>query len=405
MTSPIHGNPPPRRPRAAGPLAHAVHPGERPAHPHSPQVPDAEHAFFVEEFRGVTIVVSLPSLDADGAAALTRTVAGFAHGDTRLVVTVPDGEIADAVRSVVADAGARAAVLPAPTRWTQDDLATLWVAAADERVVVVVAEPAGVAETAGQVAARLRATKLVLTDPDGGWGEPPRSFVDLRRHREDFVAELRRRGDETLLPAAELALHHGAASVNLCRAGELEVELFTFDGAGSVLTLGHYLQLTDLRVDDLAAVERLVAQGVAAGILKPRTRAQVARIAVNGLGARVARTGHLAGVVGLETDAYGREGLGEVSGLVTVSEFSGAGAGELLVDGLVARAATLDLGAVFAVTVSDAAAAFFLRRGFHEVPRDAVPPAKWVGYDVDRLARARCFWRAVGPGPASASRG
>lgn len=146
-------------------------------------------------------------------------------------------------------------------------------------------------------------------------------------------------------------------------------------------------------MDDLPAVEALVAQGVEDGILKPRSREEVARMAVGGLGARVSRTGHLAGVVGLETDAYGREGLGEISSLITVSEFSGAGSGGLLVDGLVERAREIGLRALFAVTVSDDAAAFFLRRGFHEVPREEVPAAKWEGYDPARLALARCFWK------------
>ena len=74
-----------------------------------------------------------------------------------------------------------------------------------------------------------------------------------------------------LLPAAEAALRGGAYSVNLCRAEDLELELFTFDGAGTLLTLGGYLTLAELRVDDLPAVEALVGSGVS------RRRAQAAR--------------------------------------------------------------------------------------------------------------------------------
>ena len=48
-----------------------------------------------------------------------------------------------------------------------------------------------------------------------------------------------------------------------------------------------------------------------------------------------------------------------------------------------------------AVTVSDAAAAFFSRRGFVEVGPDAVPSAKWEGYDAARRRSARTFLRAV----------
>lgn len=371
--------------------------GLLPRVPRSTQgIPETERSFFVAEFRGATIVVSLPVAPEEGIAALVRSVDGFAPGDTRFVAVVPDRAVAGQIVDAAAEHGISVAVLSSPVVWHDAALARLWMTTADERFVVVVASAAdAVAETAGFVSARLRATKMVLTDPGGGWGSPPRSFVELSRHQRELGNALRDRGAGGLLPAAMTALRGGAASVNLCRPEDVEIELFTFDGAGSVLTLGGYIELTDLRVDDLPAVEALVSQGVSEGILKPRSREEVARMAVGGLGARVSRTGHLAGVVGLETDAYGREGLGEISSLITVSEFSGAGSGGLLVDGLAERAREVGLRALFAVTVSDDAAVFFLRRGFREVPREAVPPAKWQGYDPARLAAARCFWKDV----------
>jgi amino-acid N-acetyltransferase len=388
MSSSIHGAPEPVRSRPPlraerGNRAAAAPAGDPRA------VPGTERAFFVEEFRGVTIVLSLPLLTDDALEPLARTVRGFDEGDTRLVLVVADAESAARLHAVLGEV----AVLTAPTAWSDDALAGLWVAVTDARTVVVVAaDPTAVAESAGFVAAGLGASKVVLTDPEGGWGDPPRSFVDLELHRDELEAGLRARGAARLLDAAETALRGGAYSVNLCRAQDIELELFTFDGAGTLLTLGGYVHLTELRVDDLPAVERLVAQGVADGVLKPRSREQVARMAVAGLGARVVRTGHLAGIVGLETEPYRSDGLGEVSALITVSEFSGAGSGGLLVDGLVERARGAGLRALFAVTVSDDAAAFFVRRGFREVPRDNVPASKWDGYDPERLVHARCFW-------------
>ncbi|MBT0993426.1 GNAT family N-acetyltransferase [Cellulomonas sp. DKR-3] len=396
MSSSIHGAPEPVRPR---PSVHAER--EQRATPRAGQpgaIPDSERAFFVQEFRGVTIVLSLPVLDDDALEPLSRTVRGFDEGDTRLVLVVADQGDAARLQARLHPALGEAAVLTAPTVWSEDALAGLWITATDARVVVVVAaDPRAVAASAGFVAAGLGASKVVLTDPDGGWGDPPRSFVDLELHRDALDSALRERGDGSLLHAAETALRGGAFSVNLCRAQDIELELFTFDGTGTLLTLGGYVHLTELRVDDLPAVERLVAQGVADGVLKPRSREQVARMAVGGLGARVLRTGHLAGIVGLETEPYGRDGLGEVSALITVSEFSGAGSGGLLVDGLVERARGAGLRALFAVTVSDDAAAFFVRRGFREVPQDAVPASKWDGYDPERLAHARCFWFDLRP--------
>ncbi|WP_211283088.1 GNAT family N-acetyltransferase [Serinibacter salmoneus] len=415
--------PAPVRRRASAPVRETVHPGTPVARARTEEIPTTERAFFVEEFRGSTVVVALPEVEAEGVAALRRSVEGFAAGDTRFVVVLPD---ADAV-AVLLDALATTAVgveSMAATSWDEAALARLWVAAQDEPVLLIdastapavknapVPDGAGVpdgdgvpasaahpgervAAVCGQVAAGLRASKVMLTDPGGGLGDPARSFVELGHSRAALEADLAARGSAHLLPAAEQALRGGAFSVNLCRAADLEVELFTFDGAGTLLTLGGYTALSPLRVDDLPAVESLVAQGVADGILKPRSREAIARIAATGLGARLRSTGHLAGVVGLETTPYAAQRVGEISGLITVSQFSGAGSGGMLIDGVLQLAAERGLRAVFAVTVSDEAAAFFLRRGFHEVPQSQIPPAKWEGYAPERLALARCYWREV----------
>ena len=112
----------------------------------------------------------------------------------------------------------------------------------------------------------------------------------------------------------------------------------------------------------------------------------------------MAGSGHLAGIVGLDAETYRAEGLGEVSCLYTVSRLSGTGAGSLLVDGLLAEAGALGLRDVFAVTVSEAAADFFVRRGFAEVDPGFLPERKWEGYDPERRERARVFVRPATAG-------
>jgi amino-acid N-acetyltransferase len=62
------------------------------------------------------------------------------------------------------------------------------------------------------------------------------------------------------------------------------------------------------------------------------------------------------------------------------------------VEGLVERASADGLRGVFAVTVAEAAASLFVRKGFVEVGHDAVPAAKWAGYDLERRGSARVFW-------------
>ncbi|SEC05282.1 N-acetylglutamate synthase (plasmid) [Tsukamurella tyrosinosolvens] len=352
-------------------------------------VPLPEHEFFVEEFRGITIVVALPLIDDATLGAAGRTVDAFRAGDTRFVFVVP----ADRVEVAAAAIGGRA--VHGASTWNDDFVADLWLTVTDAKRVVVGADPAALARTAGAVSTSVRASKMVLTDPGGGWGTPPRSYADIDLHGERLAAHLAERGLPDYAPAAQAALVGGAYSVNLCRAEDLAYELLTFDGRGTVLTHGRYLHLTPLQVDDFARIESLVGQGVREGILKPRSRAEIARMAAGGLGARVLRTGHLAGVVGLEVDRYAGTGYGEVSGLITVAEFSGLGAGSLLIDGLFELCRTRGLTHVFAVTVSDSAADFFARRGFREVGHRDVPATKWEGYDAERLAVARCFLRPV----------
>lgn len=382
-----------RRDLPGYPVRAAIDPeADAAAEPTTGGVPAAEREFFIEEFRGITIVVALPVLTDAGLDAVRRTIDAFSEGDTRFVLVVPEHRLPAASAAVDGRPVHSTAV------WTDGSVAELWLAVADSPRVVVGVEDSAVARTAGAVCAYIRASKMVLTDPAGGWGTPPRSYADIDAHHDPLASHLAGRGLADYVPAALEALAGGAYSVNLCRAEDLEFELLTFNGRGTVLTQGRYLHVEPLRVDDLPAVEALVARGVASGLLKPRSRFQVANMAAGGIGARVLRTGHLAGIVGLEVDRYAGTGFGEVSGLITVAEFSGLGAGGLLIDGLVEVCRSRGVTHLFAVTVSGGAADFFARRGFDEVAQSDVPAAKWDGYEEERRRLARCFVRAV-PSP------
>ena len=361
------------------------------ASPAEDGIPAAERAFYVQEFSGATIVASLAAPSTDAMASISRAAASLAAGASRLVLvvgqTVPDPGLAAALPSPPV-------VLTAPDgaidpRW----LAELWLAITDRKEVLVATAPGEEALVGAHLAVALQALKLVITDERGGWGRPPRSFADIATHADAFAQQLADRQGGAVVEALDHALGGGVTNVNLCRAEDIDRELFTFDGAGTLFTSGAYLDLGPLRVDDLPAVERLVAQGTSDGLLRPRSRLEVAQLAVSGIGARVVGSGHLAGIVGLTTEPYAAERMGEIAGLYTVSRFSGSGAGGLLIDALLERAWDDGLESVFAVTVSEVAAAFFTRKGFTEVGHDAIPPIKWDGYDADRLAGARAFVR------------
>lgn len=361
-------------------------------------VAPSERAFYVEEFAGATIVVALAEPDAASVASLGRAAAALRRGGSRLVVVVGVGPASAPGAHGLVDVLPSVLVGGPPPVQRLDWMAQLWLAITDRSEVVVEVALGDELPLAAELAGDLRALKLVVTDPGGGWGSPARSFVDV--DDPSFEAALADRQGGAVVAAVRSALAQGVTSVNLCPPQHVDQELFTFDGVGSLFTSGDYLRLDPLRVDDLPAVEELVAQGVADGLLRPRSRLEVARLAVTGLGARVESSGHLAGLAGLEIEPYLHERVGEVAALYTVSRFSGAGAGGLLVDGLAASAAGLGLRAIFAVTVSADAAVFFVRRGFTEVGHDAVPARKWASYDADRKTRARAFWRDVTGIPA-----
>ena len=362
------------------------------------EVPAAERAFYEAEFAGATIVVSLADPDAGTIASVCQAASSLASGDARLVVVQgtsgrgldQGGPLPAALAGAL---GTAPLVLEDPDGTPDADwMADLWLAITDHSAVVVDVAPGLEAEVGATLAAALRALKLVVTDPDGGWGKPPRSFADMATHHDAFVSQLGHRRGGQVADAILSALAGGVTNVNLCRPADVDRELFTYDGTGTLFTSGGYVELDRLRVDDLPAVERLVRQGTADGLLRPRTRHEIARQTITGIGARVVGSGHLAGIVSLETEAYTPENVGEVVCLYTVSQFSGKGAGGLLVDGVVERAGALGLQAVFAVTVSEAAAEFFARKGFTEVAHDQLPEAKWRSYDHARRASARAFW-------------
>lgn len=360
-------------------------------------VPAVERSFYETQFAGSSLVVALADPDDEVLEQVRRVARSLGRAHAHLVI------ITDARRRPGAWAGALSdepVVLTAPDGpidvvWAAD----LWLAVgANPMVVVVETEPGMATTVAGRVAASLRSLKLVLTDPEGGWGDPPRSFADVQQPEQGFARELAERQGGHVVPAIEEALAGGVTSVNLCRAADLDAELFTFDGTGTLFTSGGYIRLDRLRAVDLPEVLDLVEQGTTDGLLRPRSRDEVARLAVSGLGARVLGSNQLAGIVSLETERYTAEAMGEVACLYAVSRFSGAGAGGLLIEGLLEQAATDGLKAVFAVTVSDAAAGFFTRKGFTEVGHDQLPAAKWDGYDGTRRSLARAFLRSTAEG-------
>ena len=375
-----------------------------------------EKDFYLEEFRGRSVLVAV----APGAGDLTPlagAVADLVRNDTRVLVCWFDRTPAAERRLRAALGRARGrrhasgrvpvVTVDAARPGAEALRARLWDLLRGERLCVLAlhgAEESPFPGPAPALAVALRIPKLVLVDAQGGLlaSQPTRlSFVDA--HVLDTLlaqgqAEWSGLGDRrTLLAAVRGALEGGVESVNLCTAEGIAVELFTYEGAGTLFTRGDYCHVAPLGLDEFAQAERLLERGQREGLLMPRSPEEIAEVLAVGFGATVCDR-HLAGVAGLLTAPYAAERAGEIVGLYTITRFKGERIGERLVTRLLAEAAERGLEYVFACAVEERAAQFFLRLGFVQVRGEQVPSAKWVGYDARRRARVVVCMRQLGAG-------
>jgi N-acetylglutamate synthase-like GNAT family acetyltransferase len=197
-----------------------------------------------------------------------------------------------------------------------------------------------------------------------------------------------------ILNAVRSALNGGVQAVNLCTLDGLGRELFTYEGSGTLFTLGDYCRVDRLGIDDFERVERLITRGQRQGYLKARRPEEVTDILLNGYGATIG-TNQLAGICALITEPYRREKVGEIVAVSTITRFKGEGVGGRLIARVMSDARATGLRYTFACTTEAGAQAFFARQGFRAVGKQDVPRSKWVGYDPDRLARVKVYRREV----------
>lgn len=244
-----------------------------------------------------------------------------------------------------------------------------------------------------QLALRLGVSKMVVVDERGGLdgGSGTRSFVHaaalarLCRTEEDY-------GDWGRAELQQLlgAIKAGIEAVNLTTVEGVAEELFTYQGSGTLITTEEYCTVERLGIEQFQEAERLLSRGEKEGFLLSRSEEQKIRLLLVGYGAWFGGA-RLAGVCGLETEAYARQRLGEVVGLYTITRFQGEGVGVRMIDHLVDVADERKLRALFACTSNPRAAAFFERCGFDPVETDRVPKVKWVGRRSDTMPLV--FWR------------
>lgn len=376
----------------------------------TPRGTAAEKEFYLREFRGRTLCIGL-SIGGDDLGVATRHLAPVlrelvANRTRALVVMGP----VEPGRSSPPPLVERAAVLlgrrlgrrcgfeipvvPAGGASDVRSLAEICETLRRKGAAITWTAQSSGTESAVERAARLRVAKLVLLEPQGGIRSADGrllSFMD-----DEMLSTLTRQGQaewaglgarRQTISAVRRALAAGVPAVNLCEVENLEGELFTYEGAGTLFTLQDYCAVEPLGIDDLEEAERLLLRGEREGILKRRTPRTRRELLLQGFGARVGSERHLAGVCALLTAPYEEDRCGEVAGLYTITRFKAEGVGRHLVARLEREGRASGLRYLFACTTNERARAFFLRAGFREVSRTDVPRSKWERYDPRRASR------------------
>jgi N-acetylglutamate synthase-like GNAT family acetyltransferase len=347
--------------------------------------PYTEKAFYLADFRGRTLAIAGDAEALADPAPLRSVLAELEQNQTRIALFTHDAALARALKAPVVELPRDRAV------------GSLWRALRKSPRVALLVEPgAGFAAACRALAVSLRLSKLIFLDPRGALlrADGTRlSFVDLEELdalRADPVGDTARRAP--LLREIDAALRGGVDAVNLCTAAGLDEELFSYAGSGTLFTVGNYVDVRPLGIDDVAAASDLVARGVAEGYLAPRGESEIDGVLANGFGAFVERS-HLAGIGALVP--HPESGTGEIASLYTLTRFLGEGIGGHLVSALCRVARERGYSCVFACTTSERVAGLFERNGFSHVGPSQVPAEKWRDYDPARRERVLCLRREI----------
>jgi len=247
-------------------------------------------------------------------------------------------------------------------------------------------------EVAAAVAEEIRADKLIILDEDGGLaqvdGQPVRELT-LAQAR-DYLGEWKNTAGAGVRAVLQLehavhACRHGVARVHIIdRAtdGGLLRELFTRDGAGTLISTGPFDTVRKANIDDIGGILDLIVPLEEQGSLVRRSRdkleMEVDRFTV------LERDGTVIACAALYP--YPEEGMAELACLAVHDGYAGGGRGGELLEHLVREARQAGLGRIFVLTTQ--AAHWFQERGFAAAELDDLPVARQSLYNYQRNSRA-----------------
>lgn len=240
------------------------------------------------------------------------------------------------------------------------------------------------ADVASAVAQAVGADKLImLVDQPVKAGRGGR--IDSLVPREvDALLERRKKLDDRqvrVLRNAAAACRGGVRRVHLLDRrdnGALLVELFTRDGAGTLITAEPYELTRQAGIDDIGGILELITPLEQAGVLVPRARevleTEIERFTV------VERDGTVIGCAALYP--FEQDGLGELACVTIHPNYRASGRGDELLSHMEDRARAAGLAGLFVLTTRTAH--WFRERGFQPAGVERLPARRRDLYNWQR---------------------
>ncbi len=246
----------------------------------------------------------------------------------------------------------------------------------------------GAADLGAAIAAALGADKLITLMEGRGLVDSQNRLIThvIAREAEAMLARRKRLSEDMVqqLRAAINACRRGVKRIHLLgRAldGVLLRELFTRDGAGTLITAEPYEDLRTARIDDVGGILELLAPLEEAGVLVRRSRdlleTEIDRFTV------VERDGMVIACTALYP--YEKESLAELACLAVHPDYQNSRRGETLLQQMESRARAQGITGLFVLTTQ--AMHWFLERGFAALPLQKLPIKRRQLYNYRRNAK------------------
>jgi len=240
-------------------------------------------------------------------------------------------------------------------------------------------------DVATQTAVALNADKIVAFTESSGLHKDNEliRFAELREVRL-LMSQCRDQQMLGVLQALVQSCEHGVKRSHLIsysEDGALLQELFTRDGAGTLITEDQYEQIRTAQLNDIGGILAIIEPLEAEGKLVKRSR-ELLETEINQFTV-IDRDGMVIACAAL--CPYPEQGSGEIACVATHADYRGADRGERLLAALETKAASLGLSKVFILTTRTAH--WFQEQGFVPASLEELPAQKQALYNYQRNSK------------------